>query len=418
MKKLLLLITAFGTMTVNNLHAQDRKACEKIVRATVNAINDQSPESLDKYLAPDFSCSGQKGRMATVVLKQLVGQLGEHVASIKKTDASQRGDELTLVYEFDYTVKLGKRNTTFVFNKDNQLKQLDLLTVQVKKLDSETGTVENGDEDVVVVPIKRHKKLITAEALVDGVKRTFLIDNGAPRLILNSKYTAVADTSSLKLSNSKGVNSSISGMDITKIGEFDFHGIKIKDKEVLAVDLSHLEGDTQIYGLLGYEVYKDYDMLLDYADNTLTLIKPEATDGYIKQLTDAGSIEVPLEMVRHIACIEAQVGGRTLRLGIDCGAETNLLNEALFDSVKTNVSALEEHDLSGADRTVKKVRGGKIDNLTIGSADFTDADCVFNDISHLNASLGKHIDGLIGYDILSRQKTLLSYRNQKFIILN
>ena len=42
---------------------------------------------------------------------------------------------------------------------------------------------------------------------------------------------------------------------------------------------------------------------------------------------------------------------------------------------------------------------------------------MFNSISHLNMSKDERIDGLIGYQILSRQKTVLSYRNRKLILI-
>lgn len=40
-------------------------------------------------------------------------------------------------------------------------------------------------------------------------------------------------------------------------------------------DLSHLENGTEVYGLIGYDVYRDYDLLFDYKGKTLTLIDPD-----------------------------------------------------------------------------------------------------------------------------------------------
>ena len=37
-------------------------------------------------------------------------------------------------------------------------------------------------------------------------------------------------------------------------------------------DLSHLESGTEVYGLIGYDVYRDYDLLFGYKGKTLTLI--------------------------------------------------------------------------------------------------------------------------------------------------
>ena len=40
-------------------------------------------------------------------------------------------------------------------------------------------------------------------------------------------------------------------------------------------DLSHLENGTEVYGLIGYDVHRDYDLLFDYKGKTLTLIDPD-----------------------------------------------------------------------------------------------------------------------------------------------
>ena len=41
----------------------------------------------------------------------------------------------------------------------------------------------------------------------------------------------------------------------------------------------------------------------------------------------------------------------------------------------------------------------------------------FSDISHLNSRWENKIDGLIGYEILSRQKTLVSVHSKKVVFI-
>ncbi len=54
------------------LKAQSLTDCENVVRETVNAINSYSLEALHPYLTSDFECSGQKGDVASLVLKATV----------------------------------------------------------------------------------------------------------------------------------------------------------------------------------------------------------------------------------------------------------------------------------------------------------------------------------------------------------
>ncbi|MDR3287292.1 MAG: hypothetical protein LBT27_07610, partial [Prevotellaceae bacterium] len=74
-------------------------------------------------------------------------------------------------------------------------------------------------------------------------------------------------------------------------------------------------------------------------------------------------------------------------------------------------------DLSGAGKSKKDVTAGKINELTIGDKKFQKVLTVFNDMNHLSMGYNLQLDGLIGYEILSKQKTLLSYQHKKLIFI-
>ena len=184
-------------------------------------------------------------------------------------------------------------------------------------------------------------------------------------------------------------------------------------------DLSHLLKDEEIYGLIGYQVIKDYDWLFDYANKTLTLIKPDKTADYISKMQYA-TYEIPLQMTSetsHIPFVKGKIGTEEVSLGIDCGAAANLLDVALFDKLKNNLTDITTAELTGASKQKADVRKASIKSLAIGEKLFENVLTVFNDMSHLNASWENKIDGLIGYEILSKQKTIVSLRNKKIIFI-
>lgn len=172
---------------------------------------------------------------------------------------------------------------------------------------------------------------------------------------------------------------------------------------VLTMNLSHLEAaNTEIHGLIGYEIYKDYDMLFDYSNNTLTLIQPTETEKYLDANYKQSKKDIfPIEMSEHIPTIKAKIGGMELNLGIDCGAGSNLIDVKHTESLRKYISESEETDLKGAGET-KKVESGRLQTLTIGGKEFTNTLTVFNDMSHLNSNYEIELDGLIGYEILSK----------------
>lgn len=50
--------------------------------------------------------------------------------------------------------------------------------------------------------------------------------------------------------------------------EINRHGIKIRDQEVICLDLSHLEDEPgqEVYGLIGFEMFRDYDLIFNYEE--------------------------------------------------------------------------------------------------------------------------------------------------------
>ena len=409
-------ILVIACLIGNSILAQDKKICEKIVGIAIEAVNNSSTDELKKHLASDFTCAGQNGIVAIKVMEQLVTQLNEHISDVSKISEQQENGTLTLVYDFNYSKKLGHKNATFVFDTNNQLKQMDLLSVQIKKV-STKNDFEASARDIISIPMEIVDGLIIVTAKLDGFERKFILDSGAPTLYLNSRY--FANDSIISISSAKGVNSSISGQDVIRIKSFDFQGAKIQNTDFVMSDLSHLLEKEEIYGLIGYQTIKDYDWLFDYANKTLTLIKPDKTDDYISKMQYT-TYEFPLKMASetsHIPFVEAKIGKTEVALGIDCGASVNLLDTALFDKLKNDLTNITTTELTGASVQKAKVQEASVKSLTIGKILFENMPTVFKDMNHLNSQWENNIDGLIGYEILSNQKTLLSIKNKKIIFI-
>ena len=405
------------------LKAQSLTDCENVVKETVNAINGYSVETLRQYLASDFECSGQKGDVASLVLNAIFGKLeqsNDSIAEYKKVSERHGGNTLTLVYSFTYS-KIGERTTTFVFNGENKIKSLELLKATVKHADK-GFKFEKPQAKVITVPITLSKdNLIVTQAVINGEKHNFIIDSGCSSLYLNSKYFKEKEDKGTHVGTSKDVNGNISGgQDVIQVDSFDFNGICADSIKVMMSDLSHLENGTEVYGFIGYDVYRDYDLLFDYRHKTLTLIDPDYTEAFLKDHKYEYD-EVPFEMskvMRHIPLINARIDTASLTLGIDCGAGNNLIDSKRWDEFENMLSRVKTTKLRGISNDEgSEVHVGKLKSLKIGGKTFRHTQTVFNNISHFNRNKDERIDGLIGYEILSRQKTILSYKNKKLIFI-
>jgi hypothetical protein len=129
--------------------AQDKTACEKIVESYVEAVNSKSFEQIEKVLAPDFTCIGQKGTVAMMVLKQVSTQVINEITDYSQISATEENNELRMVYSM--TGKLGAKETSFLFNSNNQLKGLEISGLATKRMNSNETNVENSEKGIIQV---------------------------------------------------------------------------------------------------------------------------------------------------------------------------------------------------------------------------------------------------------------------------
>lgn len=399
--------------------AQDITECRKVIEQTIESINNNSTDNLIPLLANDFTIAGQQGSVAKLVLNQLLFQMAETVISHEEIDQIGSEGQLKLKYRVEYQ-SMGVKEATFIFNENNLLKDLHLFKMEVKRLEQESE-IERSDKRVIEIPFEMAGKLIVVDVILNGIKRKFLLDSGSPRVIVNSKYLSINGTSPRSISASKGVGGNISGMDIEEMEQLDFAGIQLNNQKVITLNLSHLEEELEyeIYGLIGYEVIKNYDIIFDYDNQMLTLVDPEYFEKYLNtELTNSQLRTVSIKMERHIPTIVARIGERELKLGIDSGAESNLINKDLFNTLEKEIGKIITEELVGADNNPKTVKKGQIKRIKIGDNDFKDSPALFGDISHLKKSYNVSLDGLVGYPIISKQKTLISFKRNELIFID
>ena len=408
----------FLSLIGQQVRAQDLSTCRNLVAKTAQAINDNSPAAIESHLAPGFSIAGQEGDLALHVLKQLLGQLDETVQAMHETEQTQADGSLTLSYDFDYS-KLGTRPVSFSFDSENRITTMSLIQMRVKTT-AETSTILLPEASSIAVPFTRAGKLILVDVMVNGQPKKFLLDSGAPKVILNQAYYPNDTAGGQVMGSSKGVNGTVNNMGLRKVNHLSFAGIQMQEQELITMNLSHLEEELSepVHGLIGYELIKDYDLLFDYKAKQLTLIQPESWQTYKadKPALAQGS-SIPFELEGHIPVIKAQVGDRELSFGLDCGAEGNLIDDDLYEPLEASVKPLKADDLIGAGGEAKTVQRGKVKQTNIGDRSYKNMRTAFSDISHLNAGYNLQLDGLMGYELLSKQKTLLSYKRKELILL-
>lgn len=262
--------------------------------------------------------------------------------------------------------------------------------------------------EVLKRPIKIKNGIILTNVKVDGNIKQFIVDSGAPSIILNHKYVKLYD---LKQNTFRGVSGSgISHSTI--IEKFEWGGLKISNQKALIINLSHLETTLKenIHGLIGYRQLSFFTFNIDYKNKLITLWRDFNKQKHIIKK------EIPFALCNHLPAFEANIGNKKLNLALDTGASSNLLNINLKEALKKNFIIHKSSSMYGGDKNSQMVEEVFIDVLDINGLKCKNIKTVWSDISHLKLP-GRELHGLVGYQLLKRHKFAISFPNSKIYIL-
>jgi hypothetical protein len=412
--------------------SQDIEQCRAVVRTTFDAINGHTAWKLKPFLAKDFIITGSKVGNDRILLDTLFRKLADSVASSKEINEDRRQNTLKLTYAVR-TKKLGAREFFFVFNTDNQLKELFLF-----EMIQTSTTVARGFK------LHRVGNLPASYVSLNGMMRSFLFDNGSPGVVLNSNYFKMTDTdgkiiltrdpakSLYEINMKKGkeetdagflkrVKDEMEGSD-KLVNELKWNDFALTKGSVSTMDLSGFQRheNEKIYGVIGYETVKEYDLIFDFSQNELTLINPDMYEKFIKKdMAGKHFTVVPCEFQKHVPVVKIQVGGKEYAMGIVCGVDKNILHQSLVEEMlKTgSLKGVKSSALNGVDFNAWEATAAMADAVSIGQKEFKGMQFVSGDVSPYNQKYGIRLDGIFGCDMLSAQKTIISFKRKEVIFV-
>lgn len=393
--------------------AQDARICQPKAEHILTAAKNHLPEGIDELLAPDFHYSTIKQPMATKVLKQIITQMPA-ISSWNLLDSEQDSSVLTL----RYTITKPDSSTseaTIIFSDDNLVLEANLLPGKVSLQKANPTAKAMPEVKMVRVPIHRHDGLPIVTVTIDSKPCNMFFDTGAPGVILNSKYFDHNISGQVMGSGGHGAvgTGTVSGMHHVK--SMDMGGITLSETDIMTSDLSNLETvGLAVHGILGQSYYKDFDVLFDFKGNEIVLLSPDTTHQW---LLNEGYRCQSVKGVKkgHLLTFNCQVGGVSVVLAFDSGAQNNLLTSDWPQLHPSTVKGIKKTHLTGYGDGRASITKGKT-TLTFGGRTFKKQQTAFSDVSRLKESKG--IDGLFGCEILAKQKLLISYKRQELLLID
>lgn len=194
---------------------------------------------------------------------------------------------------------------------------------------ADTARIESAQQSTSV-PFELIDDHIRTDIVLDGKKARVLVDTGGVNLLTPQAAQRLGIAAEGKLAAS-GVGEERADFSLARAKELRL-GAAVLDRPVFyVIDLSELPeiGEEHIDGLVGYEIFRRFDVQIDYAKRVLTLGKPGT-------LAPAGATAIPFELEDRTPIIAGTLDGIPVRLTIDTGANGSLTLHAPF---------VREHDL-------------------------------------------------------------------------
>ncbi len=283
-----------------------------------------------------------------------------------------------------------------------RIKAFILINVLFLLLGSTSIFAYKGDEFPTVTPFELVRGMVVVQAELNGQMANFILDTGSPMMILNEK---MGETATLQANSLQG------GMagEWKTINMFSWAGVRKFDMPALTTDIGALEYVTNrpIAGLIGYEFLEDYELLMDFENHLITLVpqgKSAKLEGWLLKS------QIPFTMAGHLPVIEAQIGNKKLRFGLDTGANTNMLSLTQSHEIDPElITPVNNAGVLGIAGDSHLTYAGDVVETTIGGLNFWNMRFVFSDISHLQNLNDNGVDGLLGFPFFKAGKFSINY---------
>ena len=269
----------------------------------------------------------------------------------------------------------------------------------------------------VEIPFEEYNNLIVIPVFINNfLKLKFILDTGVETPILTEKaFARMLGINYIRdlLISGPGIEDSVKAyvgqkVDFLLPGGVVGHNLNMLILEDDYLNLSERMG-TEIYGILGYDLFKQFVVEIDYDDETLILHRPEKFKPRKKMSS------LPLEIVKSkpyvSSFIDQDSAQDSVRLMIDTGASHSILLDVKESALNLPTRTIPVRLGTGlAGEIPGKI--GRINGFNLANLEFKK---VIVSIPEDNA-YGKTIKrgslhGTLGGEILSRVNPIFDYQN-------
>ena len=261
-----------------------------------------------------------------------------------------------------------------------------------------------GDFQTLAIPIKRAGSLIVVEAQLDTMVGNFILDTGAPGLILNQTY--FRDFPHIGDKESGGINGDAGHTFTTVVRNFSLLDLHYDKITADVTDLSGIENSKgiKILGLLGTRLFAKLAITVDLFHNILYIHKLDEKGEIMpgEKVFSQPDMKTSFKLLNDVIFIKGSIDDYSMWFAFDTGAESNLLDANNFKKVAKKMQVLNKSIVTGVGGKKFERQYAVFDKLIIGNYLFKHNHILFTQLDQIGNAYGYSVDAILGHDFFSR----------------
>src|SRR5688500_14625366 len=243
--------------------------------------------------------------------------------------------------------------------------------------------------NTMYVPFTLVGRLMVVKASADRIKGNFIIDTGSERLLLNKDY--VSESEGNILITSIG-NTGVLHVTEQTVDTLHLDQLTIPNLIAHVVDLNHIEikKNTSIHGVLGYNVFKEFELFIDFPNSRIVLSRLDKNGARIDRTAawERPYDSVSIELKKHFIVLRTVVNNVNLDMILDSGAELNLIDRKANRKVMEKFTIIKRVNLIGIGKKQVEVLAGVLADVKCGNQSSSDMNTLLTNLDEINTSFG------------------------------
>ncbi len=264
----------------------------------------------------------------------------------------------------------------------------------------------------VDLPIKQVQNLLIIQATIEGQTGNFILDTGAPYLVLNKTYFRNA------IQNRSMVSAGITGVgaeiESIIVKSFMLGEIQYKDIDADVVNLSAIENSKgiKILGLLGTNLFTSFEISIDARLGMFSIYKLDKAGTPLFRdsiKVDSATFTLPIIVKNDIVFLETKINGKVIMMCFDSAAEVNMLNTGVSKKVIEYFVVSKRASLVGSTGAKSQVISGVIKETVIGGVKFNVMPTYLASLTNLQMVYDNYFDGMLGFPFLFKGSVKINF---------